>query len=108
MADKIRLVPPSAPFLKGRMLVASDCNGFACLTFIVELLSEDASCRCPKFDDIEDYTNRFTEIFRVADIRACCGGYGGACCSKMPLTSRSNERARKYTHGNRDDNHEGR
>ena len=41
---------------------------------------------CPKFDDIDDYIKRFTQIFKIADIKSvtalimevpCCSGLPG-------------------------------
>ena len=41
---------------------------------------------CPKFDDTEEYINKFAEIFRIADIKSITALIMEVpCCSKMPL-----------------------
>lgn len=69
---QIRLVPPSAPFLKGaHLLVAADCTGFACPNFHEDFLRRKVLLvGCPKFDDAQAIVERFTEIFKQADIRS--------------------------------------
>ncbi len=40
---------------------------------------------CPKFDDAEDYVDRFAKICKVADIRSIPAVVIEVpCCSKMP------------------------
>jgi len=81
---QIRLVPPSAPFLKGAdLLVAADCTAFAYPDFHNELLSGKVlMVGCPKFDETESYVQKFTEIFKTAGLKSitaaimevpCCG-----------------------------------
>ena len=81
---QIRLVPPSAPFLKGAdLLIAADCVPVAYSEFHRDLLSgKVVLLGCPKFDEVESAIQRFTEIFTVAGIKSitmaimevpCCG-----------------------------------
>jgi len=82
---QIRLVPSSAPFLKGAdLLVAADCVPVAYAAFHRDLLPGKAVLiGCPKFDDVQDYIARFAAIFKEADIKSvtvvtmevpCCSG----------------------------------
>lgn len=82
---QIRLVPPSAPFLKGAdLLVAADCTPVAYPRFHDDFLQgKVVLVGCPKFDNVEEYTEKFAAIFREADIRSitvlvmevpCCQG----------------------------------
>jgi NAD-dependent dihydropyrimidine dehydrogenase PreA subunit len=82
---QIRLVPPSAPFLKGAdLLVAADCTPVAYPRFHDDLLrGKTVLLGCPKFDDAEDYVNKFAAIFETAAIKSvtivvmevpCCQG----------------------------------
>jgi len=82
---QIRLVPPTAPFLKGAdLLVAADCTPFA-----YPRLHEDfmggrvVLVGCPKLDDAQAYVEKFAEIFRKGDVKSvtvlvmevpCCQG----------------------------------
>jgi len=82
---KIRLIPPHAPFLKGAdLLVAADCAPAAYPSLHRDLLpGKVIMLGCPKFDDVQDYVQRFAELFRQADINSitvmsmevpCCAG----------------------------------
>jgi len=82
---QISLVPPTAPFLKGAdLLIAADCTPFVYPNFHQEFLKGKAvMVGCPKFDDVESYIQKFTEIFQKADIKSihvvvievpCCQG----------------------------------
>ncbi len=82
---QIRLVPPSAPFLKGAdLLVAADCTPIAYPNFHRDFLKgKVVMVGCPKFDDVQDYVHKFAEIFKVAGIKSvevvtmevpCCQG----------------------------------
>jgi len=84
---KIRLVPPTAPFLKGAdLLVTADCVPFSYPNFHADLLpGKVVLIGCPKFDDIREYIDKFTQIFQAADINSvttvimevpCCSGLG--------------------------------
>jgi len=82
---QIRLVPPTAPFLKGAdLLVAADCTPVAYPNFHQDFLKGTVvMVGCPKFDEIQDYIQRFADIFNTADIKSitvvvmevpCCQG----------------------------------
>ena len=69
---QIRLVPPSAEFLKDcDLLVAADCTAVAARGFQERYLSgKTVLMGCPKFDDAEDYIQRFADIITHSDIRS--------------------------------------
>jgi ferredoxin len=82
---QIRLVPPTAPFLKGaHLLVAADCTPVAYPHFHRDFLEGKAvMVGCPKFDDVQEYVQKFADIFKMADIKGitvvvmevpCCQG----------------------------------
>ncbi len=82
---QIRLVPASAPFLKGAdLLVAADCTPIAYPNFHQDFLKgRVVLVGCPKFDNAEEYIQRFAEIFNSANIKTvtivvmevpCCNG----------------------------------
>lgn len=82
---QIRLIPPTAPFLKNAdLLVLADCAAVAAANLHTRLLpGKVVMMGCPKFDDIDEYTARFREIFTKAGIRSvtvvsmevpCCAG----------------------------------
>ena len=67
---QIRLVPPTAPFLKGAdLLVAADCTPFTYPSFHQDFLKGRVlMVGCPKFDDVRAYIEKFAEIFAGAPI----------------------------------------
>ncbi len=69
---QIRLIPPTAPFLKdGDLLVAADCVPAAYADFHRDFLDGRVLLLgCPKFDDKELYLQRFTDIFRANNIKS--------------------------------------
>ena len=82
---QIRLVPPTASFLKNAdLLVAADCTPVAYPDFHRDFLEgKVVLIGCPKFDDVQDYVERFAGIFSHASINSvavvimevpCCGG----------------------------------
>ncbi|MCP4108010.1 MAG: 4Fe-4S ferredoxin [Desulfobacteraceae bacterium] len=82
---KIKLVPADAPFLKGAdLLVLADCVPVAFPTLHKDFLRGKAvMIGCPKFDDIQEYINKFAEIFKKAELKSitvvvmevpCCSG----------------------------------
>lgn len=88
---QIRLVPPTAPFLKGsHLLVAADCTAYACSDFHGELLKGKAvMIGCPKFDDAQEYVYKFVEIFKKAGIKkVTVVDMEVPCCSKLPIIVR--------------------
>ena len=84
---QIRLIPPSAPFLKGAdLLVVADCVPVAFPTLHKDFLAGKAvMVGCPKFDDVQDYIDRFAEIFKTAGIkRVTTVVMEVPCCSGLP------------------------
>ncbi len=82
---QIRLVPPKAPFLKDAdLLVAADCTPVAYPRFHEDFLNgRVVLVGCPKFDETEEYIQKFSDIFRTVDIKSitvvvmevpCCQG----------------------------------
>ncbi len=85
---QIRLVPPTAPFLKNSdLLVAADCTPIAYPEFHRDFLKGKAvMIGCPKFDDVQDYIQKFADIFKVADIRSVTVVVMEVpCCSGLPV-----------------------
>ncbi|MDM8549281.1 4Fe-4S ferredoxin [Desulfobacterales bacterium HSG2] len=85
---KIRLVPANAPFLRGAdLLVAADCVPFAFPNFHGDLLKgKTVMVGCPKFDDVQEYIDKFANIFKTADIRSVSTVVMEVpCCSGLPM-----------------------
>ena len=85
---QIHLVQPQAPFLKGAdLLVAADCTAFSCAGFHQDYLKgKVVLIGCPKFDDQEAYVQKFTGIFRSADIKSITVLVMEVpCCSGLPV-----------------------
>ena len=85
---QIRLVPATAPFLKGAdLLVLADCCGIAIPTLHRDLLKgRVVMIGCPKFDDVEEYIDKFTDIFKTADIKSVMAVVMEVpCCSGLPM-----------------------
>jgi ferredoxin len=84
---QIRLVPAKAPFLQGAdLLIAADCTSVAYPDFHSRLLpGKTVLIGCPKFDNVEEYVQKFTEIFKQASIRSVTVvDMEVPCCSKLP------------------------
>ena len=84
---QIKLVPPKAPFLQGAdLLIAADCTSVAYPDFHARLLpGKTVLIGCPKFDNVEEYLQKFTEIFKQASIRSVTVvDMEVPCCSKLP------------------------
>lgn len=84
---QIRLIPPTAPFLKGAdLLVAADCVPVAFPHLHQELLRDKiVMIGCPKFDNAEDYIEKFKEIFQTAGIKSITTVVMEVpCCSGLP------------------------
>jgi len=84
---QIRLIPPTAPFLKqADLLVLADCCAVALPTLHPTLLAgKVVMMGCPKFDDVDLYVQRFAEIFQTAGIRSITAAYMEVpCCSALP------------------------
>jgi NAD-dependent dihydropyrimidine dehydrogenase PreA subunit len=82
---QLMLVPPTAPFLKGReILLAADCCPFAYADFHRKYLKGKALLvGCPKLDDLDHYRQKLEETFRHSGCTGvtamimevpCCGG----------------------------------
>jgi len=82
---QLRLVPPTAPFLKGAdILLAADCAPFAYANFHADFLKDRALIiACPKLDNFEAHLARLTDILKGAAPRSltvlhmevpCCFG----------------------------------
>ncbi len=69
---QIRLVPPSAPFLKDAdLLIAADCSTVAAANFHSDFLKNRVILMgCPKFDDADAYVAKFKEIFEATTLKS--------------------------------------
>ncbi len=85
---QIRLVPPTAPFLKGAdLLVAADCTPIAYPNFHQDFLNgKVVMLGCPKFDEVQAYVQKFADIFNVAGIKSITVvTMEVPCCQGLPL-----------------------
>jgi len=85
---QINLVPVLAPFLKNSsLLVLADCTAVAYPNLHRDFLGGKAVMMgCPKFDDIDGYLEKFTEIFRTADVnQVTVLNMEVPCCSALPV-----------------------
>ena len=82
---QIRLIPPTAPFLKdSHLLIISDCVAVAYPNLHTKLLpGKKVMMGCPKFDPAEEYIARLSETFKKATPKSvtlaimevpCCRG----------------------------------
>jgi len=82
---QLNLLHPSAPFFNdAHLLIAADCTAFASGSFHSKLLhGKILAIGCPKFDDVEGYTEKLTDIFKNNNIKSitvaimevpCCSG----------------------------------
>ncbi|HVO67810.1 MAG TPA: 4Fe-4S binding protein [Syntrophales bacterium] len=96
---QIRLVPPTAPFLKkADLLIAADCTPVAYPRFQSDFLKgKVVLLGCPKFDETGIYIEKFEQIFRQADIRSitvlvmevpCCQGLPAIVRKGMDLAGK--------------------
>jgi len=96
---QIRLIPPTAPFLKdGDLLVTADCVPAAYADFHRDFLDGRVlMLGCPKFDDKELYLQRFTDIFRANDVKSVkVLRMEVPCCSfLLPIVTEAAHRAGK-------------
>ena len=85
---QIRLIPAKAPFLKqADLLVLADCVAVAFPTLHRDFIKgKVVMMGCPKFDEVNKYVAKFTEIFQTAGIKSittvvmevpCCAGLPG-------------------------------
>ncbi len=86
---QLDLLPSQAPFFENsHLLVCADCVPFANADFHSKLLNgKSLVIGCPKLDDINDYQEKLTEIFKQNKIKSvtvaimevpCCYGLYGA------------------------------
>ncbi len=95
---QIRLIPPNAPFLKGAdLLVVADCVPFAFPSLHQDFLEgKTVMVGCPKFDQVDEYIEKFTEIFKVAGIqRVTIIVMEVPCCSGLPMIVKKGMEAAK-------------
>ena len=82
---KLNLVNPQAPYFKDAdLVVAADCVPAAFGNFHNDFLKQKTLViGCPKFDDIQYYTRKLTEIFKNSGVKSitiarmevpCCAG----------------------------------
>jgi Pyruvate/2-oxoacid:ferredoxin oxidoreductase delta subunit len=85
---QIKLVPPTAPFLKGAdLLVAADCVPFAYPDFHSDFLKGKVlMVGCPKFDDAPAYVQKFADVFKVAGVKSVTvATMEVPCCQGLPV-----------------------
>ncbi len=85
---QIRLVPPTAPFLKNAdLLVAADCTPIAYRSFHKDFLQGRViMIGCPKFDDAPGYVEKFAQIFSQSSVRSITVVVMEVpCCQGLPL-----------------------
>lgn len=85
---QIRLVPPTAPFLKNAsLLIAADCTAFSYPDFHRDFIAgKVVMVGCPKFDDAQAYVEKFAEIFSRVPIKdVTVVVMEVPCCSGLPL-----------------------
>jgi ferredoxin len=85
---QIMLVPPNAPFLKGAdLLVLADCVPVAFPTLHRDFLKGKAVMMgCPKFDDAEQYVDKFARICKLSGIKSITAVVMEVpCCSALPM-----------------------
>jgi hypothetical protein len=85
---QIRLIPPTAPFLKGAdLLVVADCVPVAFPSFHRDYLQgKTVMVGCPKFDDAQEYVDKFADIFRTAGVKSVTTMVMEVpCCSGLPM-----------------------
>ncbi len=85
---QVRLVPANAPFLKGSdLLITADCVPISYPSLHQDFIKgRTVMVGCPKFDNTDDYLEKFTEIFKTAELNSvtvllmevpCCSGLTG-------------------------------
>lgn len=88
---QIRLLAPQAPFLDGAdLLVAADCVPVAYAGFHQDFLRGKAvMIGCPKFDDAQEYVEKFAEVFGAANVKSVTVVVMQVpCCQGLPLIVR--------------------
>ncbi len=85
---QIRLIPPTAPFLRGAdLLVVADCVAVAFPSLHREFLAgKTVMMGCPKFDDVQEYVDTFADIFKIAGVKSVTTLVMEVpCCSGLPM-----------------------
>lgn len=85
---QIRLIPPTAPFLKGAdLLVTADCVPVSYPDLHATYLKgRKVMLGCPKFDDAQSYIEKFRDIFAVAGVKSVTVLIMEVpCCSGLPM-----------------------
>ena len=85
---QIMLVPPTAPFLKDAdLLVVADCVPLTYPDFHRDFLKGKAVMMgCPKFDDAQQYIEKFSQICKVSGIKSITNVVMEVpCCSALPM-----------------------
>jgi NAD-dependent dihydropyrimidine dehydrogenase PreA subunit len=69
---KIRLIPPTAPYLKGAdILILADCSAASYPNLHQDLMAgRVVMMGCPKFDDAQLYIERLSQVFQTAGIKS--------------------------------------
>jgi ferredoxin len=69
---QLNLLPASAPFFDGsHLLIAADCVPFATANFHSKLLhGKIVAMGCPKFDNVKEYEEKLTDIFKENKIKS--------------------------------------
>lgn len=86
---QIRLISSEAPFLKNaHLLIAADCTAFSCPDLHQHFIKGRVVLSgCPKFDPLDEYKRKFTEIFKSCDIKTITVLIMEVpCCSQLPKT----------------------
>lgn len=95
---QIKLIPASAPFLKGAdLLVLADCTAVAFPSLHRDLMKgKVVMMGCPKFDDVHEYVGKFADIFETADIKSVTTVVMEVpCCSGLPVIIKKGMEAAK-------------
>lgn len=85
---QIQLIPPNAPFLKeADLLIVADCVPAAFPGFHGEFIENKiVMMGCPKFDDVQSYIDKFTDIFTHSKIKSITAAVMEVpCCSGLPM-----------------------
>lgn len=85
---QIRLIPPTAPFLKGAdLLIVADCVPVAFPSLHRDFLEgRTVMIGCPKFDNADEYIEKFSAIFKTAGVKSITTVVMEVpCCSALPM-----------------------
>lgn len=85
---QIRLVPPTAPYLKDAdLLILADCAAVACPNLHRDFIKDRVVLMgCPKFDNPQEYIQKFTDIFKAANIKSITAPVMEVpCCKGLPV-----------------------